>query len=254
VKSSWVEGYYEALEFFYWEPQHLGRKKHEASRFKTLKEVQDHLRLMEVTLNHQIKQFFALAPKSFRNRLFGRALKTTVSGEFVLVGSELDREYSLSNATQPDFLFTAPDATVSVEMKIEAKSNVSQVLKYALLGLAVEQQDKCRRKHHLIFLGVGGFGDLWKERFRSLGELKQVLETKKESFLDGRPERLRAERARYEEIVSTLSIGFLSYGAFADLLRTERDSLDDSMGAQVYRNLIDGMLHELNERKILHTC
>jgi hypothetical protein len=72
-EDSWVESYYDTLSFFYWEPQHIGRKKYVDPRLKSALEVQNHVRTMEVTLNHQIKQFLCLAPDSFR----GDARKVT---------------------------------------------------------------------------------------------------------------------------------------------------------------------------------
>ena len=76
----WLDSYYEALEFFYWEPQHLRSKTDASVEAKELAEiakkstrveqVTSHLREMEVTLNHNIKQFFLLAPDAFLNSLF----------------------------------------------------------------------------------------------------------------------------------------------------------------------------------------
>jgi hypothetical protein len=42
----------------------------------------------------------------------------------------------------------ASEATISLEMKIAPKSSVTQVLKYALLALAVEQQKKTSLQAH----------------------------------------------------------------------------------------------------------
>jgi hypothetical protein len=74
TEGSWIDGCYDTLDFFFWEPQHLGRQRHENAKLKGLKAVQDNVRTLEVTLNHQIKQFLTLAPSSFRNRLFESVL------------------------------------------------------------------------------------------------------------------------------------------------------------------------------------
>ena len=66
MTMSWLDSYYEAVEFFYWEPQHIGRKKHVPGEFNTFEKVHKHLRQMEVTLNHNINQFLLLAPESLR--------------------------------------------------------------------------------------------------------------------------------------------------------------------------------------------
>jgi hypothetical protein len=87
-------------------------------------------------------------------------------------------------------------------------------------------------------------------RYSSIDALKLVLETEKQSFLTGKPEHFRTQESRYFDIVSTLSVGFLSYGSLAKLLAAEIDRLDSSAGSHVYRKLLDGMLDELARRQL----
>ena len=56
---------------------------------------------------------------------------------------------------QPDFVFLSETAVVCVEMKLDARCSVDQVLKYALIGLAVELHDECAKTHRLAILGPG---------------------------------------------------------------------------------------------------
>lgn len=252
-EDSWVDRYYEALDFLYREPQNLGRAKSPNSKLNTLVKVQVRLRSMEVTLNHLLQQFLSLAPSSLRGRLFECGLGEPITGDLAMSGWDVDREYKLQNSNQPDFLFTTNDETFSLEMKIEAKSGCQQVLKYALLGLAVEHaRDNRPMRHSVLFLGKGDFRDLWRKkgRYSSIDALKLVLETEKLSFLSGQPEHLRTQESRYFEIVSTLSVGFLSYDSLAALLAAEIDQADGSAGSQVYRKLLDGMLDELDRRRL----
>lgn len=106
-------------------------------------------------------------------------------------------------------------------------------------------------KHSLLFLGKGDFRDLWRRKGRhsSIDALKLVLETEKLSFLSGQPEHFRTQESRYFEIVSTLSVGFLSYDSLAALLAAEINQ-DGSDVSQVYRKLLDGMLDELDRRRL----
>jgi hypothetical protein len=252
-EESWVDRYYEALDFLYWEPQHLGRAKAVNSKLNTLTKVQMHLRLMEVTLNHLIKQFFSLAPSSFRNRLFECGLTGPVSGDLLMVGSNFDREYNLQNSTQPDFLFTTAEGTFSLEMKIDSRSSVQQVLKYALLALAVElKQGNKQMKHSLVFLAKGSFPNLWETRgaFTSVEALKQTLAKETHTFLNGKQKHFQELEQRYSEIVDSLSIGFISYESFAALLQNEIDLTDGGIGSLVYRKLLSAMLGELTRRRL----
>jgi hypothetical protein len=82
----------------------------------------------------------------------------------------------------------------------------------------------------------------------SIDALKLVLETENGRSYSGKPEHFRTQEPRYFDIVSTLSVGFLSYGSLATLLAAEIDPLDRSPGSQVYRKLLDGLLDELARR------
>jgi hypothetical protein len=249
-ENSWVKGYYDEVGFFSWEPQHLERKKYVESTLNTFDKVEAHLRTMEVTLNHQIKQFLRLAPDSLRNRLFRPAFGREIPGEFIMAGSllDIDKKYQLNNAVQPDFLFTTDDTTVSLEMKLVAKSSVAQVLKYALLALAVEQQHGKQMQHFLAFLGVFDFSKLWPKGIASENDLRQALDQDKSSFLDGKAKRFQEQESRFFEIVSSMQIGFISYGTLAELLNEEAKLLDGSVAAQVYRKLLRGMVGEMESR------
>ena len=81
MATTWLDGYYEALKFFYWEPQHIGRKKDVARPVINLEKVMKHLRSMEVTLNHNINQFLLLAPIALRARSFHEFFRTTFDSQ-----------------------------------------------------------------------------------------------------------------------------------------------------------------------------
>jgi hypothetical protein len=251
TKIPGLKSYYDTLSFFYWEPQHIGRKKYVDPQLKAESEVQNHVRTMEVTLNHQIKQFLTLAPGSFRNCLFKSALGRQVMGHFVMAGSDACK---LCAAVQPDFLFMTDNSTVSLEMRVGAKSSVTQVLKYVLLALAVEQKHGGREmEHSLIFLGPEDFSRLWRERFSEV-ELRQALESERIPFilgLSGKERAFREQESRFAEIISSLSIGFINYSHFANLLYEEFPSPDGSAGEEVYRNLLHGMIAELKRRVLV---
>lgn len=249
---TWVDSYYEALEFFYWEPQHLGRKKHSNAEFDTAPKVRKHLRKMEVTLNQNLHQFFLLAPDSLRNELFSRLFGSTLRGRLSLEGRNVDEKFKLQNATQPDILFTSEAQTVALEMKVGSKSSLTQVLKYALLGLAVELQLGSEKEHFLGFLGAGSFSDQWKERFDSIEGLQQALmEADHAPFLEKQPLHFRKHAPRFVQIVKSLSFCFVTYEELAGyLLRESPLPSDVSLTAQVYRKLIEGVTGELRLRKL----
>ena len=251
-EMTWVDNYYESLEFFYWEPQHLGKKKSPDSKIDTLEKSQNRLRNMEVTLNQNLHQFFLLAPDSFRNELFSQLFRKNFQGDFLLEGRNVDEKFQLNNCVQPDFLFNSETQTVALEMKIGAKSSIDQVLKYALLGLAVELQQKCVKEHFLVFLCKGNFADQWNEKFESIESLQDALMKKDfEAFFENKPFHIE-HLSRFEQILKNLSFHFLNYEEFSSCLLRELPLTSDfSPGAQIYRKLISGVIEEFKVRSLI---
>ncbi len=157
MNSNWLDSYYDALEFFYWEPQHIGRKKNIAGEFNTIEKVTKHLRKIEITLNHNINQFLLLAPKSLHRCIFATFFEKDFDSPFDMHGRGIDAHFELIGAMQPDFLFISNNEVLSIEMKVAAKSSIDQILKYALLGLAIEIKEDSCKDHYLGFLGAGDF-------------------------------------------------------------------------------------------------
>jgi len=251
-EGSWVDCRYEALEFFYWEPQHLGRKKYVDATLNTAAKVRNHLRKMEVTLNQDLQQFFRLAPRSLRLTLMGRLFGESFTSPMKLFGRDVDQELALDGSTQPDLLFVSDEDVASVEMKIGSKANVDQVLKYALLGLAVERRYGERSRHCLAFLGTGDFKKQFEERFQSLDKLKEALsQADFHEFLGRMPKRFRDGEARLRQIVVNLRLSYITYEELAsDLLQQVPEESDPSLGAEVYRRLILGIVDEIEERRL----
>ena len=250
MEPDWTASYYEALEFFHREPQHIGRKKCASARFDTPDKVRRHLHRMETTLNHNLRQFFLLTPSTLRNELFAGLFTRRFGRPFVLWGDDIDSEFAGENATQPDLLFVSDVEVVAVEMKITTKCSLTQVLTYALLGLAVELRVGGPRRHCLTVLGRGDFASQWDEHFGSATELKLAIAHEDlDAFLSTQPDRFLRHEGRFREIVASLDLAFISYAELAAFLREAAPpASDETPGAQVYRKLIAGMLAELHGR------
>jgi hypothetical protein len=251
--KSWVDHYYESLEFFYWEPQHLNRKRIDGSTKPF--DVYKRLGSIEVTLNQIMVQFFSLSPKSVRNRVFEKALGYPVPGEFILSGSKLEKGWPKWSTCQPDFFFNSAHGshTVSIEMKTSAKSDIGQVLKYILLAMAAEQGGgNGEMKHSLIFLGTASFSTLWKPGagIKSVEEMRSALAREQSSFFDKCPTLIQALKPRFMEIASALEVGFLNYTELANLLNGERRTNAGS-SAETYEELLTGLLKELKRRGLV---
>lgn len=252
VSEHWVNLYYEALTFYFWEPQHLGRSKAANTKLNTLAKVMTHVESLEVSLNHLLKQFFYLAPDSLRNKLFVQILGHASTGSYFMQGREEDLK--LRNAMQPDFLFTSPGQTVSIEMKLNAKATLKQIQKYALLALAVELSDGRQRDHALVLLGPGSFVSLWAgAQFQTPQALCEALIVNSSiDFLNRYPKLFSSQLERYRGILRSLDVAFVTYSdLYKYILQFGPNEHDLTPGAEVYRKLIRGLGHELDRRKLI---
>jgi len=252
TEPSWVDTYYESLEFFNQEPQHIGRKKYDDAQFRTLSEVRKHLRAMEVTLNQNLQQFFSLAPDALRNQLFQELFVVRFDEPLVMLARDIDVEFALDNCMQPDILFASDTDLVSLEMKVGAKCSVDQVLKYALLGLAAEMKYGGEKKHFLAILAPGTIASQFPERFGDIESLREaVLREDLARFLTNKPQRFRERQARLLDIVANLQLAFVNYKRLAEMLHEYAPSTsDESPGAEVFRKLVSGVIGEFRRRHL----
>jgi hypothetical protein len=135
-------------------------------------------------------------------------------------------------------------------MKVNAKSNVTQILKYALLGLAVELKRQSSRQHSLLILGKGAFAGLWKEKPSTpLKLLTSIQAADLSPFLSKQHVQFRSCQEQFAHVIRTLQLSWLSYTDLAGFLRSEcPEDHNKTSGAEVYRKVISGMLNELQLR------
>jgi len=253
MTDTWTDHYYSALEFFFWEPQHLGRSKSAKSSFRTPAAVFKHLRKMEVTLNHNLQQFLSLAPAALQRRLFTAMFGRDLDLAFTLHGRRVGELFKLENCMQPDVVFTALEATVAIEMKLESKSSLQQVMKYGVLALAVELADEARREHYFALLGAGRFEDQWRKKYVTQEALRvDLAATDAAEFLRKMPPRFRERADRFAEILGTMHLAFINYETLAAVLTEFAAGAEaDTLGAEMLRNLVTGMTKELRIRELI---
>ena len=79
MEIGWQDYYYDILEFYYAEPQHLNRLKYGPEKTWKFPKVRKRLQRLEVPLNHIMTHFFLLAPDDFCAGLFGEMFRRTIS-------------------------------------------------------------------------------------------------------------------------------------------------------------------------------
>jgi hypothetical protein len=249
MKSNWSDEYLEILEFYYWEPQHLGKSKHPNTKYNSLEKVLEHIRRMEVSLNHIFNLFFTLLPNKETNELFSRVFQKPFNEEF-LFNSRTTRDFvdSFKSATQPDLFFPSENHTVCIEMKVGAQSDFDQLMKYLLLAILENERSGKQKKFSLLFTGVGPFEKLFKEGIESIEELREqflgyeIGERTKNGSVE-----LRAYRERVCGLSQEIDVAYLSCAEFHSVLAEVSAEAENEALGSVCR----GLMAELEERGFL---
>jgi hypothetical protein len=112
---TWSGEYREIVDFYYWEPQHLGRMKNPTSTITSSDQAWAKVKKLEVSTNHILNLYFSMVPLAVLdpNRRWAPA------DDYRFVGSgELERlRNSLQGFTQPDLYWTEPTRELAVELK-----------------------------------------------------------------------------------------------------------------------------------------
>lgn len=165
---NWTDEYREIVEFYYWEPQHIGRAKGE-KRFKNADEMYEHINNMEVSLNHVLNLFFSLYPLH-KLECFGADESHVMMSAWQL--ESLQREQK--NATQPDMFFQGKSKNIAIELKTGSKSTLDQVVKYIKFNQALN--DSSEKDFELIFLTpYSDMKKIFKEKYQTDQELHSSL-------------------------------------------------------------------------------
>ncbi len=255
MASTWNTEYYDIMNFYYWEPQHLGKRRYPESAYKSQKDVMAHLKKMEATLNHQFNFFFRLLPESMYLEFFRSVVSGLVADNYHYQSEDDLEGMQLNDATQPDILFVGSKSIIGVELKIGAKATFEQVLKYAMLFYFEQKHSGIGKECNLIFFGFGSFSNLFKEKPASVEELKRNLSVDMlPDFTKKGGVSLLGEKQAIVDVATSMTIAFVSYLDVYTLLNEIKCGIDKlSPYHDAPYKLIDGMLNELETRG-LHAC
>ena len=258
----WTSQYYDTAEFYYWEPQHLGKIKNPKSRYNNQQDVLDHIQNMEVSLNHMFNVFFRIVPSQFINTLLNETCNIDTSS--VIRADVQDNFYmqgrydvlKFSKLVQPDLLFTSEITNFSIEMKIGAKSSLEQVYKYALLHWLEEKHTGIKKESVLLYMGVKeDFSSLWSEQYPNPNEVIQAAIELDIDNLKIRALKVESIDINWNEVKGILkrtNISYCSYPLFSVILDTQKRRIQGESNSpeckEMTRNLFDGMCSELSRR------
>lgn len=248
MQSTWNQEYYDIIDFYFWEPQHIGKIKSEKSRFHGIDEVLENIKKMEVSLNHQMDIFFRLAPESFLHWMIWKVFQENVEDHYVFHGNKQWRTYvTEKDPTQPDILMSGEKSNIALELKVRAKSSVEQVVKYLLLHYLNERFDGRRKQFYLIYLSPKTFSQLWKPPISDLSSLNERIQKFDFTALRDKTDYLQIDNwGEILDVWQRTRFASITYQDFYDLLVDYRQSLDhQSQYSTTVSKLLDGMIDEL---------
>ena len=248
----WNAHYYDFLRHYYYEPQKLNRKS--TGLQKTEAEVFADLSQQEVSLNHVLTLFFVLAP-FFTSRLLLKLFGIkTANGRYHVYGRDIENNLRLKKAIQPDLFIVGTDALVSMELKIDHKTELGQVARYGLLHSLAEAYHQFQGDHFLIFAGPATFMDIWPKE----NPIQSVQQVKEQFPAYPLPERMgsfkltQTHHQAIRNMIERIHLEFISYKDMGQLLEKENETLDmASPAGQVYHNLLEGVMQEFRDRSFL---
>ena len=250
-RSAWPDEYYEALRFYYWEPQWLNRHARAASGENRVEQVLKSLRAAEVSLNHILKFFFNLAPSA----LTARFLTASLAGwtpEHVETHISPKQDVAPGiDLCQTDILFEGTASRVALELKIGAKTSLDQIMKYAVfLRVYGGQSSPGRKMPYLLFMSPRA--DSFLPKGFDLFQTRAALEAAELKPTVARFAAVSGQsRAEIIEMAASLKLSQTTYGAFGAFLREELTKTEQTEGGETLRNLIGGTLAELSVRGLV---
>jgi hypothetical protein len=253
MKSSWNNEYYDIMNFYYWEPQHLGKIKNQKSKIQNIHDALSHIAKMEVSLNHQFNLFFQLLPSTILNDIINKVGKNYVSNDKLLYQSIADISIlNLMDATQPDVFFKSNKDLVAIEFKLGSKSSIEQIVKYATLFHFTELYHKVEYAYHLVYVGCDSFSAIFKEKFSSIDLVQSAIEmahipdaTRKGDV------NLIPHKEKIIEIAKSLHLSFVSYQNLYNIFSDCIKYIDASNPfSETIIKLLSGMNNELVFREL----
>jgi len=231
---NWTDEYSEIVEFYYWEPQHIGRAKGER-RFTGAVEMLDHINNIEVSLNHILSLFFSLYDV---NRL-AESIPMPAGLKFVSSKQLSVWQNEMKDYTQPDLYFQGDDANLAIELKLGAKIDCEQIAKYIIFNHHVSEKPK---PLSLIVLSpTADIESISKEKFKSLLDVRSAL-------LDYIPSKKSLLFCSYEQYLKELGqfkINTLSLSELVSALLKNTHENDIEM------KLVNGLIAYLSGRSLV---
>lgn len=274
--TKWNRKYWDLAEQFYWAPQYVGMRsipqrmwKVEGdlvsvprdlvnksgplyARSRTAKAHAAWLRTQEEILNHVFDITFAIAPAAVLDHCFLRPIGLCDNGHFESLGREIRSRYGWGeseNVTQQDGLFVSQNTVLGVELKLGAKSNAVQILKYACLFAWEELLSGQRANLALVFVLEKANADRhWRTCGLGGPEVdRRLLDQLSPSELPRRLQQLlESSSETVQSVLDRMTIGAITWDELVVSIENLKHPLDPSNnGDRTLINLLEGFTDQV---------
>ncbi len=239
--AAWPDAYWSALEFYFWEPQHLNRfSPPSPDKKRGLGDVMSRLRAKEVPLNHLFSIFFSLAPAALAARLVEATAPGVKGSSARFISSPEFRHSKLCGICQPDLFLIVDGRPVFWELKLDSRTSTEQILKYALVGTALSGEEGTTPALVLV-----GRTSAFREADVFADELaKASLQVP--TNVEQHALRLNVTTEKLVAAAQKMPIYRSSYSDIRECLKAELESIDSEMeSGQTLCKLLRGMIDTL---------
>jgi len=246
----WTDLYYEVVEYYFWEPQRIGRRRDPSRKSQPWDYWRGKLQKQETAFNHILNLLFHMAPQELVDRAVSALLGREVEGLELVNAGGLD-----PNVVQPDMIFTDWKDLIFVEMKVDSRSSVDQFVKYAIAAQYILEGPEDLSSVDLVFLtktkshnkvwhrakadGLDSFDALRRHAVRGLdGDMEVWREAGVPRYMRENPGAVPGLRNR----VQSIGLALADYEGLSNVLR------EYAAENQTVARLVDGVLAELARR------
>jgi hypothetical protein len=252
MKPAWTKYYYDILDFYYWEPQHIGKIKNPNRKHRTYEDIFDHLGKMEVSLNHQLALFFNIVPESVSNGLLKRMTDGQAKDKYVYESEKTSKIIEkLNDFTQPDFLFEGKHSLLAIEVKLDSRSSLDQLMKYLFLFVLLKKKLKHVNRFSLVYLAKDEFSGIWEQEYKDKDELLEAFRNYEMPDCTAKGDiNIKPYKKAILKVIEETDIHFVNFRRFSSYLDLEKKKLGRSELGKGWLKFIEGMQSELKRRKL----
>jgi hypothetical protein len=259
-RNIWPEQVYRYVEHYFWEPQHLLKTKasRKAAARRGEKNIEAFYRLIrsqEVPLNLLANVCLRIVPGSVREELLRTLWKDSYSPD---ASSRCRLLYGEDQPfTQPDIQMQTVQQRFFVELKVEHRASLAQVMKYLLLHGYLDRTEG-HRDPYLCFVAPRPIAAQWRGKKERIEITEHGLERFVKQTLSHKlpaQKRLVAAlgekaEANFRELVQSIRITSVTWQEFGDSLLASANRRAQGELGEMMNSLTSEFLEDLKRRQL----